>query len=89
MYAHGNYSCNELSLVATIEILECSVPVEQQIAEEEEEELEMLLENYLQRFAIISLVPGKTERELVGVKQEGKDAVLFLSMMVQVGTYNK
>ncbi|OMO83113.1 putative RNA splicing protein mrs2, mitochondrial [Corchorus capsularis] len=29
--------------------VECSVPLEKQIAEEEEEEIEMLLENYLQR----------------------------------------
>ncbi|MCI13177.1 magnesium transporter MRS2-11 chloroplastic-like, partial [Trifolium medium] len=29
--------------------VECSVPLEKQVADEEEEEIEMLLENYLQR----------------------------------------
>lgn len=32
--------------------IECSVPLDKDIAEEEEEEIEMLLENYLQRLCI-------------------------------------
>ncbi|KAK4408434.1 Magnesium transporter MRS2-A, chloroplastic [Sesamum angolense] len=34
--------------------VECSVPLEKEIAEEEEEEIEMLLENYLQRVSIVN-----------------------------------
>ncbi|KAG6761809.1 hypothetical protein POTOM_035046 [Populus tomentosa] len=38
------------------DVVECSVPLEKQIAEEEEEEIEMLLENYLQRYKKSELV---------------------------------
>lgn len=46
--------------------MECSVPLEKQIAEEEEEEIEMLLENYLQR---CESCHGQAERLLDSAKE--------------------
>ncbi|KAH9660294.1 Magnesium transporter MRS2-11 [Citrus sinensis] len=46
--------------------VECSVPLEKQIAEEEEEEIEMLLENYLQR---CESCHGQSERLLDSAKE--------------------
>lgn len=46
--------------------MECSVPLEKQVAEEEEEEIEMLLENYLQR---CESCHGQAERLLDSAKE--------------------
>ncbi|XP_019225920.1 PREDICTED: magnesium transporter MRS2-11, chloroplastic isoform X3 [Nicotiana attenuata] len=46
--------------------MECSVPLEKEVAEEEEEEIEMLLENYLQR---CESCHGQAERLLDSAKE--------------------
>ncbi|KAG8097795.1 hypothetical protein GUJ93_ZPchr0013g36491 [Zizania palustris] len=51
--------------------MECSVPLEKQIAEEEEEEIEMLLENYLQR---CESCHGQAER-LLDSAREMEDSI--------------
>ncbi|XP_027768734.1 magnesium transporter MRS2-11, chloroplastic isoform X2 [Solanum pennellii] len=46
--------------------IECSVPLDKEIAEEEEEEIEMLLENYLQRLCIdVNLAMVKLKGSLI------------------------
>ncbi|KAG8644692.1 hypothetical protein MANES_11G155200v8 [Manihot esculenta] len=54
------------TLVKGNDNVECSVPLEKQIAEEEEEEIEMLLENYLQR---CESCHGQAERLLDSAKE--------------------
>ncbi|XP_062105197.1 magnesium transporter MRS2-11, chloroplastic [Humulus lupulus] len=76
------------------EELECSVAVEQQIAEEEEEEIEMLLENYLQR---CESCHGQAERLLDSAKEMEDSIAVNLSsrrlevsrveLLLQVGTF--
>ncbi|KAF4376772.1 hypothetical protein F8388_025643 [Cannabis sativa] len=76
------------------EDLECSVAVEQQIAEEEEEEIEMLLENYLQR---CESCHGQAERLLDSAKEMEDSIAVNLSsrrlevsrveLLLQVGTF--
>lgn len=63
--------------------LECSLPLEKQIAEEEEEEIEMLLENYLQR---CESCHGHAERLLDSAKEmEDSIAVNLSSRRLEVG----
>ncbi|KAA8550260.1 hypothetical protein F0562_001944 [Nyssa sinensis] len=63
--------------------MECSVPLEKQIAEEEEEEIEMLLENYLQR---CESCHGQAERLLDSAKEmEDSIAVNLSSRRLEVG----
>ncbi|KAJ7981095.1 Magnesium transporter MRS2-like protein [Quillaja saponaria] len=74
--------------------LECSVPLEKQIAEEEEEEIEMLLENYLQR---CESCHGQAERLLDSAKEMEDSIAVNLSsrrlevsrveLLLQVGTF--
>ncbi|KAJ4724972.1 Magnesium transporter MRS2-like protein [Melia azedarach] len=74
--------------------LECSVPLEKQIAEEEEEEIEMLLENYLQR---CESCHGQSERLLDSAKEMEDSIAVNLSsrrlevsrveLLLQVGTF--
>ncbi|XP_050231993.1 magnesium transporter MRS2-11, chloroplastic isoform X2 [Mercurialis annua] len=54
------------TLVRGNDNVECSVPLEKQVAEEEEEEIEMLLENYLQR---CESCHGQAERLLDSAKE--------------------
>ncbi|PSR86528.1 Magnesium transporter MRS2-11 like [Actinidia chinensis var. chinensis] len=73
--------------------MECSVPLEKQIAEEEEEEIEMLLENYLQR---CESCHGQAERLLDSSKEMEDSIAVHLSsrrlelsrveLLLQVGT---
>lgn len=74
--------------------MECSVPLEKQIAEEEEEEIEMLLENYLQR---CESCHGQAERLLDSAKEMEDSIAVSLSsrrlevsrveLLLQVGTF--
>lgn len=74
--------------------LECSVPLEKEIAEEEEEEIEMLLENYLQRCESLH---GQAERLLDSAKEMEDSIAVNLSsrrlevskveLLLQVGTF--
>ncbi|XP_027341776.1 magnesium transporter MRS2-11, chloroplastic [Abrus precatorius] len=74
--------------------MECSVPVEKQIAEEEEEEIEMLLENYLQR---CESCHGQAERLLDSAREMEDSIAVSLSsrrlevsrveLLLQVGTF--
>ncbi|KAF3455132.1 hypothetical protein FNV43_RR05580 [Rhamnella rubrinervis] len=74
--------------------VECSVPMEKQIAEEEEEEIEMLLENYLQR---CESCHGQAERLLDSAKEMEDSIAVNLSsrrlevsrveLLLQVGTF--
>ncbi|XP_011044184.1 PREDICTED: magnesium transporter MRS2-11, chloroplastic isoform X2 [Populus euphratica] len=76
------------------DVVECSVPLEQQIAEEEEEEIEMLLENYLQRSESCH---GQAERLLDSAKEMEDSIAVNLSsrrlevsrveLLLQVGTF--
>ncbi|KAL0370140.1 UNVERIFIED_CONTAM: Magnesium transporter MRS2-11, chloroplastic [Sesamum angustifolium] len=62
--------------------VECSVPLEKEIAEEEEEEIEMLLENYLQR---CESCHGQAERLLDSAKEmEDSIAVNLSSRRLEV-----
>ncbi|XWS52928.1 hypothetical protein CRYUN_Cryun11dG0114900 [Craigia yunnanensis] len=74
--------------------VECSVPLENLIAEEEEEEIEMLLENYLQR---CESCHGQAERLLDSAKEMEDSIAVNLSsrrlevsrveLLLQVGTF--
>ncbi|WRX31724.1 Mg2+ transporter protein [Theobroma cacao] len=74
--------------------VECSVPLEKLIAEEEEEEIEMLLENYLQR---CESCYGQAERLLDSAKEMEDSIAVNLSsrrlevsrveLLLQVGTF--
>ncbi|XP_065635400.1 magnesium transporter MRS2-11, chloroplastic isoform X1 [Quercus suber] len=74
--------------------VECSVPLEKQIAEEEEEEIEMLLENYLQR---CESCHGQAEKLLDSAKEMEDSIAVNLSsrrlevsrveLLLQVGTF--
>ncbi|KAB1227348.1 Magnesium transporter MRS2-A, chloroplastic [Morella rubra] len=74
--------------------VECSVPLEKQIAEEEEEEIEMLLENYLQR---CESCHGQAERLLDSAKEMEDSIAVNLSsrrlevsrveLLLQVGAF--
>ncbi|KAJ4972189.1 hypothetical protein NE237_005288 [Protea cynaroides] len=74
--------------------MECSVPIDKQIAEEEEEEIEMLLENYLQR---CESCHGQAERLLDSAKEMEDSIAVNLSsrrlevsrleLLLQVGTF--
>ncbi|OQU91190.1 hypothetical protein SORBI_3001G135100 [Sorghum bicolor] len=74
--------------------MECSVPLEKQIAEEEEEEIEMLLENYLQR---CESCHGQAERLLNSAREMEDSIAVNLSsrrlevsrveLLLQVGTF--
>ncbi|KAM3740617.1 hypothetical protein ACB098_08G112100 [Castanea mollissima] len=74
--------------------VECSVPLEKQIAEEEEEEIEMLLENCLQR---CESCHGQAERLLDSAKEMEDSIAVNLSsrrlevsrveLLLQVGTF--
>ncbi|XP_020231034.1 magnesium transporter MRS2-A, chloroplastic isoform X3 [Cajanus cajan] len=74
--------------------MECSVPLEKQIAEEEEEEIEMLLENYLQR---CESCHGQAERLLDSAREMEDSISVSLSsrrlevsrveLLLQVGTF--
>ncbi|XP_042755284.1 magnesium transporter MRS2-11, chloroplastic isoform X2 [Lactuca sativa] len=74
--------------------LECSVPQEKQIAEEEEEEIEMLLENYLQR---CESCHNQAERLLESAREMEDSISVNLSsrrlevnrfeLLLQVGTF--
>ncbi|CAK7329259.1 unnamed protein product [Dovyalis caffra] len=76
------------------DVVECSVPLEKQIAEEEEEEIEMLLENYLQRSESCH---GQAERLLDSAKEMEDSIAVNLSsrrlevsrveLLLQVGTF--
>ncbi|KAL1819027.1 hypothetical protein ACET3Z_013896 [Daucus carota] len=74
--------------------MECSVPLEKQNAEEEEEEIEMLFENYLQR---CESCHGQAER-LLDSAREMEDSIAVnlssrrlevsrLELLLQVGTF--
>ncbi|KAL1298712.1 hypothetical protein HN51_043018 [Arachis hypogaea] len=75
-------------------LVECSVPLEKQIAEEEEEEIEMLLENYLQR---CESCHGQAERLLDSAREMEDSIAVSLSsrrlevsrveLLLQVGTF--
>ncbi|KAE8720219.1 Magnesium transporter MRS2-A [Hibiscus syriacus] len=74
--------------------MECSLPLEKMIAEEEEEEIEMLLENYLQR---CESCHGQAERLLDSAKEMEDSIAVNLSsrrlevsrveLLLQVGTF--
>ncbi|CAI9105511.1 OLC1v1004442C1 [Oldenlandia corymbosa var. corymbosa] len=74
--------------------MECPVPLEKQIAEEEEEEIEMLLENYLQR---CESCHGQAERLLDSAKEMEDSIAVNLSsrrlevsrveLLLQVGAF--
>ncbi|EOY33621.1 Magnesium transporter 10 isoform 2 [Theobroma cacao] len=74
--------------------VDCSVPLEKLIAEEEEEEIEMLLENYLQR---CESCYGQAERLLDSAKEMEDSIAVNLSsrrlevsrveLLLQVGTF--
>ncbi|PAN45660.1 hypothetical protein PAHAL_9G133500 [Panicum hallii] len=74
--------------------MECSVPLDKQIAEEEEEEIEMLLENYLQR---CESCHGQAERLLDSAREMEDSIAVNLSsrrlevsrveLLLQVGTF--
>ncbi|XP_073063146.1 magnesium transporter MRS2-11, chloroplastic isoform X2 [Primulina eburnea] len=74
--------------------IECAVPSEKEIAEEEEEEIEMLLENYLQR---CESCHGQAERLLDSAKEMEDSIAVNLSsrrlevsrveLLLQVGTF--
>ncbi|XP_004487546.1 magnesium transporter MRS2-11, chloroplastic [Cicer arietinum] len=74
--------------------VECSVPLEKQIADEEEEEIEMLLENYLQR---CESCHGQAERLLDSAREMEDSIAVSLSsrrlevsrveLLLQVGTF--
>ncbi|CAN4120416.1 unnamed protein product [Withania somnifera] len=74
--------------------IECSVPLEKEVAEEEEEEIEMLLENYLQR---CESCHGQAERLLDSAKEMEDSIAVNLSsrrlevsrfeLILQVGTF--
>ncbi|KAK8520622.1 hypothetical protein V6N13_030933 [Hibiscus sabdariffa] len=74
--------------------MECSVPLEKLIAEEEEEEIEMLLENYLQR---CESCHGQAERLLDSAKEMEDSIAVNLSsrrlevsrveLLLQVGAF--
>ncbi|KAL2937528.1 Magnesium transporter MRS2-A chloroplastic [Bienertia sinuspersici] len=74
--------------------LECSVPLDKEYAEEEEEEIEMLLENYLQRCESLH---GQAERLLDFAKEMEDSIAVNLSsrrlevskveLLLQVGTF--
>ncbi|KAK9158775.1 hypothetical protein Scep_005349 [Stephania cephalantha] len=74
--------------------MECSIPSEKEIAEEEEEEIEMLLENYLQR---CESCHGHAERLLDSAKEMEDSIAVNLSsrrlevsrveLLLQVGTF--
>ncbi|XP_031487892.1 magnesium transporter MRS2-11, chloroplastic [Nymphaea colorata] len=74
--------------------VECSLSVDKQIAEEEEEEIEMLLENYLQR---CESCHGQAERLLDSAKEMEDSIAVNLSsrrlevsrveLLLQVGTF--
>uniref|UniRef100_M0ZI43 Magnesium transporter n=1 Tax=Solanum tuberosum TaxID=4113 RepID=M0ZI43_SOLTU len=83
--------------------IECSVPLDKEIAEEEEEEIEMLLENYLQRLSIDAISTlceschGQAERLLDSAKEMEDSIAVNLSsrrlevsrfeLILQVGTF--
>ncbi|KAL9232060.1 hypothetical protein vseg_007207 [Gypsophila vaccaria] len=74
--------------------MECSVALDKEIAEEEEEEIEMLLENYLQRCESLH---GQAERLLDSAKEMEDSLAVNLSsrrlevskveLLLQVGTF--
>ncbi|XP_043704649.1 magnesium transporter MRS2-11, chloroplastic isoform X2 [Telopea speciosissima] len=74
--------------------IECSVSIDKEIAEEEEEEIEMLLENYLQR---CESCHGQAERLLDSAKEMEDSIAVNLSsrrlevsrleLLLQVGTF--
>lgn len=74
--------------------VECSLPLDKQIADEEEEEIEMLLENYLQR---CESCHGQAERLLDSAKEMEDSIAVNLSsrrlevsrveLLLQVGTF--
>uniref|UniRef100_M8BWQ3 Magnesium transporter n=1 Tax=Aegilops tauschii TaxID=37682 RepID=M8BWQ3_AEGTA len=74
--------------------MECAVPLEKQVAEEEEEEIEMLLENYLQR---CESCHGQAERLLDSAREMEDSIAVNLSsrrlevsrveLLLQVGTF--
>ncbi|KAL8525307.1 hypothetical protein ACS0TY_014800 [Phlomoides rotata] len=74
--------------------MECSVPLDKEIVEEEEEEIEMLLENYLQR---CESCHGQAERLLDSAKEMEDSIAVNLSsrrlevsrveLLLQVGTF--
>ncbi|KAG2536092.1 magnesium transporter MRS2-A, chloroplastic-like [Panicum virgatum] len=74
--------------------MECSVPLDKQIAEEEEEEIEMLLENYLQS---CESCHGQAERLLDSAREMEDSIAVNLSsrrlevsrveLLLQVGTF--
>ncbi|KAM7277390.1 hypothetical protein ACFE04_019256 [Oxalis oulophora] len=76
------------------ENVECSVPVEKEYAEDEEEEIEMLLENYLQR---CESCHGQSERLLDSAKEMEDSIAVNLSsrrlevsrveLLLQVGAF--
>ncbi|KAK4788977.1 hypothetical protein SAY86_020296 [Trapa natans] len=75
-------------------VVECSLPLDKQIAEEEEEEIEMLLENYLQR---CESCHGQAERLLDSAREMEDSIAVNLSsrrlevsrveLLLQVGTF--
>ncbi|KAL5208937.1 hypothetical protein ABZP36_004560 [Zizania latifolia] len=83
--------------------MECSVPLEKQIAEEEEEEIEMLLENYLQRYSFATQIFGceschGQEERLLDSAREMEDSIAVnlssrrlevsrVELLLQVGTF--
>ncbi|RZR76965.1 hypothetical protein BHM03_00001891 [Ensete ventricosum] len=74
--------------------MECSIPLDKQIVKEEEEEIEMLLENYLQR---CESCHGQAERLLDSAKEMEDSIAVNLSsrrlevsrveLLLQVGTF--
>ncbi|KAK4255183.1 hypothetical protein QN277_008211 [Acacia crassicarpa] len=82
------------SLKRGSDVMECSLPLEKQIAEEEEEEIEMLLENYLQR---CESCHGQAERLLDSAREMEDSIAVNLSsrrlevsrveLLLQVGTF--
>ncbi|KAL5709661.1 hypothetical protein ACHQM5_020325 [Ranunculus cassubicifolius] len=74
--------------------VECSIPTEKQVAEDEEEEIEMLLENYLQR---CESCHGHAERLLDSAREMEDSIAVNLSsrrlevsrveLLLQVGTF--
>ncbi|XP_022969526.1 magnesium transporter MRS2-11, chloroplastic-like [Cucurbita maxima] len=76
------------------DVVECSVPMDKQIADEEEEEIEMLLENYLLR---CESCHGQAERLLDSAKEMEDSIAVNLSsrrlevsrveLLLQVGTF--
>ncbi|URE19541.1 magnesium ion transmembrane transporter [Musa troglodytarum] len=73
--------------------MECSLPMDKQIAEEEEEEIEMLLENYLQRCeschgqAERLLDSAKEMEDSIAVNLRNRCPISRVELLLQVGTF--